>query len=153
MMVVAHPLTLPIPAVILLNNKNIPAAYKLSNSSALKRAARSLCKKCMFVSSRILSGDGTIPALVIASGQPMARSGSKRKRSTKGSISAYPAASDGRTDLEATVDRGVSSASTLDRMRRPTVDDSWPSQPNVTDSELNVIEGFFSELVDEIIKR
>ena len=55
-------------------------------------------------------------------------------------------------DLEATGDRGVSSASTPDRMRRPTLNDNWPSQPTVTDLELNVIESFFSELVDEIIK-
>ena len=55
-------------------------------------------------------------------------------------------------DLETTVDRGVSSAATPDRMQRPTLDDNWPSQPFVTTSELNVIESFFSELVDDIIK-
>ncbi|MCC5978814.1 MAG: hypothetical protein JJU21_12185 [Salinarimonas sp.] len=56
-------------------------------------------------------------------------------------------------DLETTVDRGVSSTATPDRMQRPTLDDNWPSQPAVTVSELNVIESFLSELVDEIIKR
>lgn len=56
-------------------------------------------------------------------------------------------------DLETTIDRRVSSAATPDRMQRPTLDDNWPSQPAVTVSELNVIESFFSELVDDIIKR
>ena len=83
----------------------------------------------------------------------MARSASKRKRSTKGSISAFPAASNGRTDLEATTDREVSFASTLDRMRRPNLVDDWSAKPAVAPSELNVIESFLGELVDEIIKR
>ena len=59
-------------------------------------------------------------------------------------------------DLETTCDRAVSSPTTKGRRDRrdlPDVHDNWPSQSAVTASELNVIESFFSELVDEIIKR
>ena len=57
------------------------------------------------------------------------------------------------TDLETTCDRAVSSPTTKGRRALTDVHDNWPSQPAVTPSELNVIESFFSELVDEIIKR
>ena len=57
------------------------------------------------------------------------------------------------TDLETTCDRAVSSLTTKGRRALPDIHDNWPSQPFVTNSELNVIESFFSELVDEITKR
>ena len=56
-------------------------------------------------------------------------------------------------DLETTCDRAVSSLTTKGRRALPDIHDNWPSQPFVTNSELNVIESFFSELVDEITKR
>jgi len=55
-------------------------------------------------------------------------------------------------DLETTVDRGLSSNTTRDRMQRPNLVDNWSAKPVVAPDELNVIESFFSELVDEIIK-
>jgi len=93
-----------------------------------------------------------LPRLLAAEGS-MARQRKAKKTIARESASGPSAGQGVCTDLETTCDRAVSSPATNGRRALPERHDNWPSQPAVTASELNVIESFFSELVDEIIKR
>jgi len=106
---------------------------------------------CLFPSFDRRSGT-PLPRLLGAEGS-MAYERKSRKTAASEGVSHHSGDQGVPPDLETTVDRGVSSTTTRDRMRRPTLVDNWSAKPGVAPDELNVIESFFSELVDEIIKR
>ena len=93
-----------------------------------------------------------LPRLLGAEGS-MAYQRKSKETAASESVSNHSGDQGVLSDLETTCDRAVSSCTTKSRRTLPDIHVNWPSQPVVTASELNVIESFLGELVDEIIKR